>query len=76
MAAKKMKWSPLPAVTLAGLTLAALATACDADAPTGIDDALLDVLANPEAAAEADGSANPFREQCKSGARSERGPSR
>ncbi len=58
MAAKKMKWSPLPAVTLAGLTLAALATACDADAPTGIDDAL-DALANPEAAAEADGSANP-----------------
>lgn len=59
MAAKKMKWSPLPAVTLAGLTLAALATACDADAPTGIDDALLDALANPEAAAEADGSPNP-----------------
>ena len=56
MAAKKMKWSPLRAVTLAGLTVAALVVACDTNAPTAIDDALLEVLANPEAAADADGA--------------------
>lgn len=54
MTAKRMKWSPLRAVALAGLTLAAV-IACDVEAPTAIDDAL-DVLANPEAAANADGS--------------------
>ena len=56
MAAKKMKWSPLRAVTLAGLTVAALVVACDTNAPTAIDDALLEVLANPEAAADGDGA--------------------
>ena len=59
MAARKMIWSPLRAVTLAGISVAALVTACDSDAPTAIDDALLDVLANPEAASDADGSGNP-----------------
>lgn len=62
MAAKKMKWSPLRAVTLAGLTLAAVVVACDADAPTSIDDALLDALADPEAAAGADRSGGPVQE--------------
>ena len=62
MAAKKMKWSPLRAVALVGLALVAVVAACDADAPTAIDDALLDVLANPEAAAEAGGSDNPAAE--------------
>ena len=50
MAAKKMKRSPLRTAALAGCTLAALAIACDAEAPTAIEDALLDVLADPEAA--------------------------
>lgn len=59
MAARKMKWSPLRATTLAGLTLAAVVIACDANAPTALDDALLDVLANPEAEASADGSLTP-----------------
>ena len=59
MAAKKTKWSPLRAVTLAGLTLAAVVIACDANAPTALDDALLDVLASPEAEAGADGSLTP-----------------
>lgn len=59
MAAGKMKWSPLRAVTLAGLTLAAVVIACDANAPTALDDALLDVLASPEAEASADGSLTP-----------------
>ena len=58
MAAKKMQWSPLRAVTLAGLTLAAVVIACDTEAPTALDDALLDALADPEAIA-ADGSGNP-----------------
>ena len=62
MAAKMTKWSPPRALTLAGLTLAAVVTACDIDAPTAIDDALLDVMANPEAAASADGSGNPVSE--------------
>ena len=62
MAVRKMKWSPLRAVTLAGATVAALVIACDTEAPTAIDDALLDVLANPEAAADADGSGNPVSE--------------
>ena len=56
MAAKKMKWSPLRAVTLAGLTLAAAVMACDTEAPTGINDALVEVLASPEAAAGEDGT--------------------
>ncbi|MDE0473770.1 MAG: TonB-dependent receptor plug domain-containing protein [Gammaproteobacteria bacterium] len=59
MAARKMKWSPLRAVTLAGVTVAALVVACDTNAPTALDDALLDVLANPEAAADGDGSGDP-----------------
>lgn len=53
MAARKMKWSPLRAVTLAGLTLAAVVIACDTNAPTALDDALVDVLGNPEAEANA-----------------------
>ena len=59
MAAKKMKWSPLRAVTMAGLTLAAVVIACDTNAPTALDDALVEVLANPEAEASADGSLTP-----------------
>lgn len=59
MAARKMKRSPLRAVTLAGLTLAAVVIACDANAPTALDDALLDVFADPEAEASADGSLTP-----------------
>ena len=59
MAAKKMKWNPLRAVTLAGVTLAAVVIACDSEAPTALDDALLDVLATPEAEAGADGSLTP-----------------
>ena len=59
MAAKKMKWSALRAVTLAGLALAAVVIACDTEAPTALDDALLDVLADPEAAVNADGADNP-----------------
>ncbi len=58
MAAKKMKWSPLRAAALAGPTVAALIIACDTEAPTAIDDALLDVLASPETAADGDGSGN------------------
>lgn len=59
MAAKKMKWSPLRAVMLAGMALTAVVMACDTEAPTAIDDALLDALATPEAAVNADGSDNP-----------------
>ena len=61
MAAKKMKWSPPRATALASVTVAALVTACDTEAPTAIDD----VLANPEAAADADGSGNPVSEVIK-----------
>ena len=67
MAATKMKWTPLRALTLAGMTLVAAVTACDSDAPTAIDDALLDALANPEAAASADGSGNPVSEAVRIG---------
>ena len=59
MGARKINRSPLRAVPLAGLTLVAVVTACDSEAPTAIDDALLDVLANPDAAINADGSDNP-----------------
>ena len=59
MRGRKMKRSPLRAVTLAGLTLTAVVIACDTEAPTALDDALLDVLADPEAAVNADGSDNP-----------------
>jgi beta-lactamase regulating signal transducer with metallopeptidase domain len=59
MAARKMKWSPLRTVTLVALTLAAVVIACDTEAPTALDDALLDVLASPEAEASADGSLSP-----------------
>ena len=59
MAARKMRRRPLRAVTLAGLTLAAVVVACDANAPTALDDALLDVLANPEEAVNADGALTP-----------------
>ena len=62
MAAKNVKWSPLRAAMLAGLALATVVIACDAETPTGIDDALLDVLANREAATDADGSGNPVSE--------------
>ena len=59
MAAMKLTRNPLRAVTLTGLTLAAVVIACDANAPTALDDALLDVLASPETEASADGSGNP-----------------
>ena len=59
MAARRMKWSPLRAVTLAGLTLAAVVIACDTNAPTALDDALVEVLASPEAETSADGSLTP-----------------
>ena len=49
MAAKKMKWSSLKATALAVLSLAALSIACDANAPTALDDALVEVLGGPEA---------------------------
>ena len=49
MAARKMEWSPLRTVTLAGLTLAAVVIACDTNAPTALDDALVEVLGGPEA---------------------------
>ncbi len=47
MAAKKMKWSPPRATALASVTVATLVIACDTEAPTAIDDAIRDVLANP-----------------------------
>ena len=59
MGTKKINRSPLRAATLAGATLAAVVTACDTEAPTALDDALLDVLANPEAGVNADGSDSP-----------------
>ena len=59
MDAKRMNRSPLRAVTLAGLTLTAVVMACDTEAPTALDDALLDVLADPEAAVNADGADDP-----------------
>lgn len=59
MDATRMTRSPLRAVTLAGLTLTAVVVACDTEAPTALDDALLDVLADPEAAVNADGVDNP-----------------
>lgn len=48
MDATRRNRSPLRAVTLAGLTLAAVVTACDSEGPTAIDDALLDALANAD----------------------------
>ena len=59
MGARKINRRPLLAETLAGLTLAAVVMACDTNAPTALDDALLDVLADPEAAVNADGVDNP-----------------
>lgn len=59
MATKKMKRSVLRAAGLAGLSLAAVLMACETDAPTGIDDALVDLLGGPEAAADGDGTAGP-----------------
>lgn len=59
MDATRMNRSPLRAVTLAGLTLTAAVMACDTEAPTALDDALLDVLADPEAAVNADGADDP-----------------
>ncbi len=59
MRGRKMKRSPLRGVTLAGLTFTAVVIACDTEAPTALDDALLDVLADPEAAVNADGSDSP-----------------
>lgn len=67
MAGRKMKWSPLGAVALAGLAMTALVIACDTDSPTAIDDALLDVLANPEAVPNADGSGNPVSDAMRIG---------
>ena len=59
MGGRKINRSPLRRVTLAGLTFMAVVMACDTEAPTALDDALLDVLANPEAAINADGADNP-----------------
>ena len=59
MGGRKMKRSPLRGLTLASLTLTAVVMACDTETPTAIDDALLDVLADPEAAVNADGGDNP-----------------
>ena len=59
MGGRKINRSPLRGVTLAGLTLTAVVMACDTNAPTALDDALLDVLANPEAAVNADGADDP-----------------
>ena len=59
MGGRKINRSPLRGVTLAGLTLTAVVMACDTNAPTALDDALLDVLANPKAAVNADGADNP-----------------
>ena len=59
MGRKKINRSLLRGVSLAGLTLTAVVMACDSEAPTALDDALLDVLANPEAAVDADGADNP-----------------
>ncbi|MXY29585.1 MAG: TonB-dependent receptor plug domain-containing protein [Gammaproteobacteria bacterium] len=59
MGGSKMKQSPLRGVTLAALTLTAVVMACDTEAPTALDDALLDVLADPEAAVNADGADDP-----------------
>ena len=59
MSGRKINRSPLRGVTLAGLTLTAVVMACDTNAPTALDDALLDVLANPEAAVNADGADDP-----------------
>lgn len=59
MGGSKMKRSPLRGLTLAGLTLTAVVMACDTEAPTALDGALLDVLADPEAAVDADGADNP-----------------
>ena len=59
MDATRMNRSPLRAATLAGLTLTAVVMACDTEAPTALDGALLDVLADPEAAVNADGADNP-----------------
>ena len=59
MAAKKMKLNPLRAAALAGLSLATVFIACDTEAPTGIDDALVELLGSPEAAADGDGAGGP-----------------
>ncbi len=59
MRGRKMKRSPLRGVTLVGLTFTAVVIACDTEAPTALDDALLDVLADPEVAVNADGANNP-----------------
>lgn len=59
MGGRKINRSPLRGVTLAGLTLTAVVMACDTNAPTALDDTLLDVLANPEAAVNADGADDP-----------------
>ena len=59
MSGRKINRSPLRRVTLAGLTLTAVVMACDTNAPTALDDALLDVLANPEAAVNAEGADDP-----------------
>lgn len=48
--------NPLPGVTLASLTLAAVVIACDSEASTAIGDA----PANPEAGARADGADPSF----------------
>ena len=59
MGGRKMNRTPLRGLTLAGLTLTAVVMACDTGAPTALDDALLDALADPEAAVNADGADNP-----------------
>ena len=56
MGAMKIKSRPLRAVALIWFTLAAAVTACDSEAPTALEDALLDALANADAEANADGA--------------------
>ncbi len=56
-------WSPFKAGALGILSIAALVAACDTEAPTALDDALLDVLASPEA----DGSDAPVNDALRIG---------
>lgn len=59
MGGRKMNRNPPRAMTLAGMALTAVVMACDTEAPTAIDDALIDALATPQAAVNADGADNP-----------------
>lgn len=73
MGADRMKGIPLRAMTLPGLILAAVALACETEAPTAIGDALRDAMANPDAEASADGAdpsfSDIFRDNLANGSR-------